>query len=201
MKKRTKKRQILDLAKKKGVLHSRDLKQQDLHYEYLRRLCSEGLLVRTGRARYELPDNDITAFHSFAEVAQAVPRGIICLLSALVFHNIGTQAPFEVWTAIKRRSRVPRITSPRVHIAYFSGPAFTEGIEEHIIEGIPVKIYSPAKTIADCFKYRNKIGIDVALEALKEGMRLKKFTNDEIWHYAKICRVSRVMYPYLEALA
>ncbi len=200
MKKKTGKERVLDLAARKGVLHARDLKKHGLHYEYLGRLCSERLLVRTGRGRYELPDNDITAFHSLAETAQAIPHGVICLLSALRFHNIGTQAPFEVWTAIKRRSRIPDITSPRIRVVVFSGDAFTEGIQKQTIEGISVNVYSPAKTIADGFKYRNKIGIDVALEALKEGMRMNKFTNEELWHSAKVCRVSRIMHPYIEAL-
>jgi predicted transcriptional regulator of viral defense system len=130
-----------------------------------------------------------------------VPKGIVCLISALNFHQIGTQLPADVWIALDRRSRRPALRYPPLHVVRFGGPALSEGIESHRIEGVRVRIYSVAKTVADVFKYRNKIGLDVALEALREAWRARRFTMDEIYRYARVCRVERVMRPYLEALA
>jgi predicted transcriptional regulator of viral defense system len=125
---------------------------------------------------------------------------LVCLLSALAFHGLTTQAPFEVWVAVGNKARAPKLNDPPLHVAHFSGPALTEGVEIHDIEGVSVKVTSVAKTIADCFKFRNKIGLDVALEALKEAWRAKRFTMDELWHCGQICRVQNVMRPYLEGL-
>ena len=143
---------------------------------------------------------DITINHSLTEVARRVPNGVICLLSALQFHNIGTQLPHEVWLAIPPKARRPKGLPVKIHIVHFSGAAFTEGSKEHAIENVQVRIYHPAKTVADCFKYRNKVGLDVALEALRECWRGRKATMDEICKYAKVCRVGNVMRPYLESL-
>jgi predicted transcriptional regulator of viral defense system len=142
----------------------------------------------------------VTEFHSLEEACKRVPHGIVCLLSALRFHGLTTQAPFEVWLAIDRKARLPRLGALPLRIVRFSGRALKEGVEEHRIEGVPVKTYNPAKTVADCFKYRNKIGLDVALEALRDCRRQRKCTNDELWRYAKVCRVANVMRPYMEAL-
>ena len=163
-------------------------------------MCSRGELVRVERGMYSLPDADVTAHHGLAQAGKIVPRGVICLISALRFHEIGTQAPHEVWIAIDRRAARPRTTHLRMRIMRFSGQALIEGIDEHIIEGVRVKIYNPAKTVADCFKYRNKIGLDVALEALREAINLRKCTIDELWSYAKVNRVAEVMRPYMEAI-
>ena len=133
-------------------------------------------------------------------VAKRIPHGVVCLLSALQFHNIGTQSPFEVWIALHRKARRPRIEYPPLRIMRFSGKALTDGVEKHIIEGVPVKIYDPAKTVAYCFKYRNKIGLDVAIEALRDCRKSKKCTNAQLWEYAKVCRLTKVMKPYLEAV-
>ena len=135
-----------------------------------------------------------------AEKRGGAPKAVICLLSALSFHQIGTQLPHEVWIALDRRSRRPSLTYPRLHVVRFSGDALTEGAEAHRIEGETVRVYSVAKTIADTFKYRNKIGLEVALEALREAWRARRFTMDKMYRYARICRVERVMRPYLEAL-
>jgi predicted transcriptional regulator of viral defense system len=126
---------------------------------------------------------------------------VVCLLSALQFHDLTTQAPFQVWLAIDRKAWLPKEPRLPIRIVRFSGPALEKGIEEHIIEGVSVKVYNPAKTVADCFKYRNKIGLDVALEALRDCRRERKCTNYDLWEYAKICRVANVMKPYLEATA
>lgn len=130
-----------------------------------------------------------------------VPRAIGCLLTALQFHGIGTQSPHEVWIALDRRAARPRLEYPPLRVMRFSGEALTEGVEQHVVDGVSVRVYCAAKTVADCFKYRNKIGLDVALEALRECRRLRKCSNDDIWRYAKICRVARVMMPYMEAMA
>ena len=192
---------VLNLARRIGVLRVRDLTSRGIHPEYLRRLCQKGLLTRTGRGLYVVTDADISVHHGLAQAAKRVPHGVICLLSALQFHELGTQSPFEVWMALDRRAARPSIDYPPLHIVWFSGPALTEGIEDHAIEGVHARIYSAAKTVADCFKYRNKIGLDVALEALRDCREQKKCSNDDLWHYSKICRVSNVMRPYLEALA
>ncbi len=195
-----KSRKVLDLAREKGVLHTRDLNNYGIQREYLSRLCKQGRLIRVGRGRYVLPDMEISENYNLALVAKAIPGAVISLLSALRFHDIGTQSPFQVWIAIQNRAASPRIDNPTVRIFRFSGEAFSEGIEEHHIDGVNVKVYNPAKTVADCFKYRNKIGLDVAIEALRDGWQQKKFSMDELWKYSKICRVSNVIKPYLESL-
>jgi predicted transcriptional regulator of viral defense system len=147
-----------------------------------------------------LPDAELTEHHSLAEAAKRAPDGVVCLLSALRFHELTTQAPFEVWLAIPAAARTPKSNSLPLRIVRFSGNALTEGVEEHLVEGVPVRVYSPAKTVADCFKFRNKIGLDVALEALRETWRARRATMDELWRYAEVCRVGKVMRPYLESL-
>ena len=193
--------QVLDLARKVGVLHARDLKPLGIHQEFLCRLCARRLLERTGRGLYRLPDAEVTAHHTLAEAAKAVPKGIVCLISALNFQEIGTQIPHEVWLAIDRRAARPRADYPPLRIVRFSGKSLTEGIETHDVEGVTVRVYSPAKTVVDCFRYRNKIGLDVALEALRESRRGRKCTMDELWRYAKTGRIAKVIRPYLEAMA
>lgn len=190
---------VLKLAKQMGVLQVRDLTSRGIHPEYLRRLYQKGLLTRTGRGLYIAADAEISVHHGLAQASKRAPHGVICLLSALQFHELGTQGPFQVWIALDRKAARPHMDYPRLHIVRFSGKALTEGIEEHVIEGVQVRIYNAAKTVADCFKYRNKIGLDVALEALRDYRQQKKCSNDDLWRYAKICRVANVMRPYLEA--
>ena len=159
-----------------------------------------GLVIRSGRGIYTSVDSVITEFHTFGEAAKRVPQGVICLLSALRFHDIGPQCPFEVWMAPGEKDRRPRSDTPRLRIVRFSKPSLEFGQKTHCIEGVPVRIFSVAKTVADSFKYRNKIGLDVALEALRESIRSRRVTTDELWQAAKICRVANVMKPYIEAL-
>ena len=192
--------EVMDLAKIQGVIQVRDLRKQGIHPEYLRRLYKKGKLVKLARGQYALPEMMISENHSLAVVAKSAPNAIICIVSALRFHNIGTQAPYEVWIAIQSRTAKPSISYPKLRVFYYSGTAYSEGIEEHIIDSVQVKIYNPTKTVVDCFKFRNKIGIDVAIEALRDGWQQNKFTMDELWKYAKICRVTNVMKPYLESL-
>ena len=191
---------VLRLARQKGILRVRDLTECGIHPEYLRRLCAAGVLERSGRGLYLLADGDYSANVTLVEAARRVPHGVICLLSALRFHEIGTQLPHEVWMMIEGRAALPRLDYPRVRFFRASGEAFKAGVEHREIDRVAVAIYDVAKTVADCFKYRNKIGLDVALEALRDCLRGKRATVDDLWKYARTCRVERVMRPYLEAL-
>ena len=190
---------VLSLAKARGIIRVRDLMEQGIHPEYLRRLCEKGLLTKMGRGIYIPADSEMSPNVGLAQAAKRVPHGVVCLLSALQFHNLGTQSPFEVWLAIDRKSARPRVDYPPLRIVRFSGKSLTEGTEKHKIEGVEISIFNKAKTIADCFKYRNKIGLNVALEALKDCRQRRLCTNDQLWEYAKICRVANIMKPYLEA--
>ena len=191
---------IISLTKKAGIIRSRDLDEYGIPREYLRRLCDRGVLERQARGIYTLRGAEITEHHSLVQACKRTPKGVICLLSALRFHGLTTQSPFEIWMAIDRKARIPKVEGVPLHVVRFSGRALTEGIERHRIEGVDVSVYCPAKTVADCFKYRNKIGLDVALEALRECRRERRCTMDDLWHFAKVCRVANVMRPYLEAM-
>jgi len=188
------------LARAVGVLRPRDLAAKGISRAVLNRLCQRGELIRTGRGLYVAAVEEMTENHSFAEVARRVPGGVICLLSALRFHGLTTQMPADVWLAISLKARRPKAASVTIRPVHVSGAALTEGVEEHDIEKVRVRVYSPAKTVADCFKFRSKVGLDVALEALRDCWRQRKATADQLWHYAQVCRVSRVMRPYLEGL-
>ena len=191
---------LLDLGRRMGVVTARDATANGIHPQTLTRLVREGVLERIERGRYRLREGEVTEHHGLVAASAAVPHGVVCLLSALAFHEIGTQLPPRVWLAVERRARRPEITWPPLEVVRFSGPAFTEGIERHEIEGREVRIYGLAKTVADLFKYRNKIGLDVALEALREAWQEGRVAVDEIDRFARICRVARVMQPYLESL-
>jgi predicted transcriptional regulator of viral defense system len=191
---------IMNLMKHKGMIRPRDLDEHCIPHKTLWRLYKHGEIVRVGRGLYQLPGAKVTEHHSLTEVSKRIPHGVVCLLSALRFHGISTQSPFEVWLAIDRKAHRPKKTGLPVRIVYFSGESLTKGVEYHRIEGVPVKVYNPAKTVADCFKYRNKIGLDVAMEALKDCWRTRKCTMDDLWLYAGICRVANIMRPYMETL-
>ena len=190
----------LKLARRRQGVTSRELAQAGIHTQVLSRLVARGELERIARGLYRLPQHAVTENHGLALAAAAVPHGVVCLLSALQYHGIGTQLPAEVWMAIDRRARRPALAYPPLRIVRYTGAALTEGVENHRVEGREVRVYSVAKTIADCFKYRNKIGLDVALEALREAWRARRFKMDELDRCAAICRVQRVMRPYLESL-
>jgi predicted transcriptional regulator of viral defense system len=197
----TAKDRLVQLARQAGVLRARDLDAEGIPREYLRRLVAEGLLDRRARGIYVAAGLKPTPNHSLAQACKRVPHGTVCLLSALQFHELTTQAPFEVWLAIGEKARLPKVDHPPLRIVRFSGPALAHGVEARQIEGVAVKVYTPAKTVADCFKYRNKIGLDVALEALRDCWKKRRATMDELWQAAKTCRVANVMRPYLESLA
>jgi predicted transcriptional regulator of viral defense system len=196
----TRTEQIIRLARELGMLRPRDLQARNIPHAYLQELYKKGQLERRGRGIYTLPELAPTENASLAEACKRIPHGIVCLLSALRFHNLGTQNPFEVWMAIDRKARLPRLDYPPLRIVRFSGLALSEGVEQHPVEEGMIRVYNPAKTVVDCFRYRNKIGLDVALEALRECRRQRRATMDELWHYATLLRVSTVMRPYLEAL-
>jgi predicted transcriptional regulator of viral defense system len=183
-----------------GIVRPRDIEAIGFPRQYLVRLHRRGKVNRPSRGIYTLPDANVTEWHSYAEVAKRLPEGVICLLSALAFHEITTQSPPSVWIALRKGARTPALASPSLRIVRLSGPSLTGGIENHKIEGVPVQVYSAAKTVADCFKFRNKIGLDVAIEALKDCLRQKKASVNEIYGYAKVCRVSNIIRPYMEAL-
>lgn len=192
--------EVLAFIRGHGAVRPLDLEAAGYSRMWLTRLVRAGRIERVRRGVYAAVDADWTEHHAFAEVAKQAPRGVICLLSALRFHELTTQLPFEVWLAMDRSAWVPQDMSLQVRVMRFSGAAFTTGVQEHVIEGVPVRIYSPAKTVVDCFKYRNKIGSDVALEALRDCYRLRLATIDELWDCAKLLRVATVMRPYLESL-
>lgn len=196
----TQEEKILKLLKDNAFLRSRDLKKHGLSRTALTRLFMKGLVVRTKRGLYMRPGGAATEYFSLLEAAKMVPEGVICLLSALVFHGIGTQNPRQVWVAIDRKSKKPVISNTSVRIVRFSGASLHHGVEKRDILGIPLKVTSPAKTVADCFKYRNKIGLDVALEALRDGLQDRKFAMDDLYRAALACRVWNVLRPYAEAM-
>ncbi len=191
---------IMQYIGKHGMVRPRDIEAIGLPREYLLRLHRQGKLNRSGRGIYTVPHANVTERHSYAEVAKRVPEAVVCLLSALAFHEITTQSPPSVWIALRKGARKPVLPSPSLRIVRLSGPSLTEGIDNHQVEGVPVRVYSAAKTVADCFKFRNKIGLDVAIEALKDCLRQKKATINEVYRYAKICRVSNIIRPNMEAL-
>jgi predicted transcriptional regulator of viral defense system len=193
-------KQVLDIMEKVGIIRPKDLELQGIPREYLVRLRKLGLVKKTGRGLYIKSDMKPGEHYSLAEAAKKVPKGVICLLSALNFHNLTTEIPFEIWMAIDVKAWLPKRDAIPLRIVRFSKEALTAGIEEHIVEGVRVRIYNPAKTVADCFKFRNKIGLDTALESLRECWRQKRCTIDQIWKYAGLCRVANVMRPYLDSL-
>jgi predicted transcriptional regulator of viral defense system len=196
----TKTEHIVQALRKRHLVRSREIEAMGISREYLRKLHEQGVVQRITYGLYSLPDSELTEHRTTAEACKRVPHGVVCLLSALRFHDLTTQLPFEIWMAIDRKAWRPRENSIPLRIVRFSGPALEAGVKEYKIEGVKVQVYNVAKTVADCFKYRNKIGLDVAMEALREGWRERRFTMDELWRYSKICRVTNVMRPYLEML-
>jgi predicted transcriptional regulator of viral defense system len=200
MSKESKREQVIKLIKDQSVIRPRDLQEVGLPKDYLYILAKDGVIEHVGRGLYRWPDNDLGRHQSLVEVTKLIPNAVVALLSALNYHNITTQNPHQIWLAIDRKAWRPKISYPPVRFITMSAEALNAGVESHSIEGVMVKIFSPAKTVVDCFKYRNKIGLDVALEALREGWSSRKFSMDELVRYAEICRVKNVMQPYLESL-
>jgi len=193
-------KKTLRLVKQAGILRPRDLRQHGISRQYLRLLELAGNVQRAGRGLYTLADAPFTETHSVAEACKRVPKGVVCLLSALRLHELTTQLPHEVWLAMDEKARKPKVSQPLIRVVRFSGQALTFGIQQRHIDGVLVRFYDPAKTVADCFKYRNKIGLDVAIESLRDCWRKKKATMHQLHQASKVCRVAAVMQPYMESL-
>jgi predicted transcriptional regulator of viral defense system len=196
----THEQQVLRLARARTLLRARDVTQQGLPTIALTRLVQAGKLERVARGLYGLPGAAISEHRSLAEVSARVPKGVVCLLSALRVHEIGTQAPFEVWIAIPPHMVSPRLDQPAIRVVRMSEAALTDGVDRLNIDGIDVPVFNAARTVVDCFRFRNKIGLDVALEALRDGWSQRKFTLDDLWRHATTGRVANVMRPYIEAI-
>lgn len=190
---------VLDLARQKGLLRAGDLDAIGAPRIVLTRLTAAGRLDKVGRGLYRLPNHSGSEHEGMATIATKVPQAVFCLLTALQFHELTTQLPRQIWIAMPRGSHAPRVDYPPIKMVQMTGDAYSEGIETVERDGVTLRVYGAAKTVADCFKHRNKIGLDVALEALKEVRAKRKASADELWRYAKICRVANVMRPYLEA--
>jgi predicted transcriptional regulator of viral defense system len=192
---------VLQLVRRNGWLRASDLADAGVPRVMLTRMAASGLLERAARGLYRLPDSGSSEHEGLVTVASKVPQAVVCLLSALQFHGLTTQLPWQVWFAMPRGSHVPRLEYPPIRMVQFTGEAYTQGIETHERDGVKLHVYSVAKTVADCFKHRNKIGMDVALEALKDARAQGRASFDDLWRCAKVCRVSNVMRPYMEAVA
>lgn len=190
----------VEVAFERGIARAGDFDAAGVPRAYLRRLCDEGLLVRHGRGLYQLADAELSAAHSLAEMTRVVPRGTVCLLTALLFHELTTQLPHAVWLMLDVKDWAPRNPPVKTEIIRASGEALTAGIQRHSIEGVHVPVTAIAKTVADCFKYRNRVGLDVAMEALRDCLRYRRASVDDIMRFARICRVENVMRPYVEAM-
>lgn len=188
-----------ELARKLGVARLRDFQQAGISKGSVLRLHERGDLERVGRGMYSLPDRELTESESLVQVAKRVPRGVVCLLSALLFYELTDENPTRVWLAIDRKARTPRLDWPRLEVVYWSPPSLDYGVETRVISGVPVRITSPAKTVADCIKYRNKLGTDVAVYALRE-YRISGRPLGELHAAARVCRVERTLRTYLEVM-
>jgi predicted transcriptional regulator of viral defense system len=191
---------LLRLAQAQPAVSAREVSAAGVPPRVLSRMAASGRLRRVGRGLYTGSEASPSAHQSVIEVTKQAPQAVVCLLSALEIHEVGVQAPHEVWIALPAGTHAPRGTGTAIRITRFSGAAFSEGVETVVIDGAPVRVYTLAKTITDCFKLRSKVGLDVALEALREAWKARKVTMDDLSRYAKVNRMSNVMRPYLEAL-
>jgi len=192
---------LLTLVQERRLIRSAEVEEAGATRQQLARLVARGLVVRHGRGLYGCADADVTEHHSLAEVCKRVQHGVVCLLSALRFHDLGTQLPAEVWLAVPRSAWRPRFDSLRLRLVFLPDAALRRGVETHVVEGVSVRVFSAARTVADCFKFRSKVGVDIAIEALRDLRRLNLATSDELWREAQHCRVGNVMRPYMEAIS
>jgi predicted transcriptional regulator of viral defense system len=191
---------LLCLAVERQIVRTRDARALSIPSNYLGRLVHKGLLKKVRRGIYASPTFSDTENATLVEAASQLSKGVVCLLSALRFHDITTQSPREVWMAIGQKSWAPKSPSISIRFVRMSGQSLSFGVKEYETGGTMVHVFNPAKTVADCFKFRNKIGLDIAIEALRESLRRKKASMDELWAAAKVCRVANVMRPYMEFL-
>ena len=192
--------QVLTLAREQRLLGAADLRERGISPQLLIKLHRAGKLERAARGVYSLPGYPLTQHQSLADVCTRVPKAVICLLSALRFHDIGTQQPHDVWIALPEATKAPAFAYPVLRISRLRGAAYTEGVETAKEHGTAIRVYGAAKTVTDCFKFRNKVGLDVALEALKDAWHRRLVTMEDLTRYARVNRVERVMQPYLEAM-
>jgi predicted transcriptional regulator of viral defense system len=185
----------------RAYFRARDAERAGVSFPDLKRFLAKGAVAKVAPGLYRLATAEPDELETIAMVASAVPTGIVCLLSALGIHNIGTQTPHEVWLALDRKARKPSRPPARVRIVRFSGVLLAYGVQDRSILGVPVRVTSPARTVVDCFRYRRKLGIDVALEALRDTIRARLASNDEIMRAAEVCRAATVVRPYLESLS
>jgi Predicted transcriptional regulator len=195
----TKTDQVLKVAKSKGVVRARDLEESGLPSRYLSRLAGRGKLEREGRGLYRHPEAPLTEHHSLVLTAARYPNATICLLSALQFHELTTQMPRQVWVAREKGDWSPEASPTSLEVVHMSGQSFAEGTRIHEVEGVSVQIFSPAKTVADCFKFRGRVGLGVAIEALRDYVRSRTGPLEDLYRFAEICRVRSIMSPYIEA--
>src|SRR3989338_4784906 len=193
-------KQIRLLLKKQGTVRSQDFSEHDIPRVLLSRMVKRGEIERVERGLYRSPNTQMSEKETLVSVALKVPRAVFCLLTALQFYELTTQLPRQVWIAMPHGSRKPRIDYPPLQMIRLTGKTYSEGVNTVVCDQVPIRIYSPAKTVVDCFKFRNKIGLDVALEALKDVLHQKKATSDELYHFAKIERVQKIILPYMEAM-
>lgn len=201
MREATQTERVIDLLAQKGMLRPIDLDAIGIPRVVLTRLATSGMVDRIGRGLYRLPGHSVSEHESLVIVAAKVPQAVFCLLTALQFHGLTTQLPRHVWVAMPRGSHSPKIDYPPIRMVQMTANAYATGIEEHLIDGMKLQVYSAAKTVVDCFKHRNKIGLDVALEALKDAWRTRKASAEDLWRHAQACRVANVMRPYLDVVA
>lgn len=190
---------IQEIIRQRGIITSVDIRRLGFSPKLLCYLKAKGTLRRISRGAYILSEH-VSSQETFTEVALKIPHGVICLLSALQYHELTTQMPYESWVAIEKGAYYPRNLKPSIKIIQLTGDNFSSGIETHECNGINIRVYCPAKTVVDCFRFRNKIGIDVAIEAMRDALSQKKAASDEIWEYARISRLTKVMRPYLETI-
>jgi predicted transcriptional regulator of viral defense system len=188
------------VLKARGIARLTELRAEGVTAATMSRMERDGEVLRLARGLYQLPDAPLDAHHSLAEAAKRVPKGVVCLVSALAFHQLTDQLPRQVWIAIGQRDWAPKGDGAPARLVRFTDRLLTEGVESHTVEGVPIKVFGVAKTIADCFRYRNKIGLSVAIEGLQEALRQRKTTPGEIARQAERGAVATVIRPYLEAL-
>jgi len=191
---------VLRLAGRQPILRAREVARAGIPTVALSRLVDAGTLVRLGRGLYGLPNQSMSAGRGLAEAAIRIPRAVVCLLSALQAHGIGTQAPFQVWLALPQGMTTPRSDNATLRIVHMSPAMLEDGVMHMKFDGVRVPVFNAAKTVVDCFRFRNKIGLDVALEALRDGWRKRQFTLDALWRHAATGRMTNVMRPYIESL-
>lgn len=197
----TGRKKLLEFANERKIFRARDVENDlGISRNYIRRLVDEGKLIKVSRGIYSLAEHSFPETQSILEVAVKSPKAVVCLLSALQFHDLTTQNPFEVWIAVERDTRIPKIESVMTRIFRFAPKVYQAGIETHLIDGVELKVYSAAKTVADCFRYKKTVGLDVAIEALRDTWQKRKATMDELYHFAEVRNVKSKMIPYLNSL-